>query len=279
MHIKERLGEGSFGIVDLVEFRGKVYAAKSLKCFIYPVEYGYPNASELLADVALWTGLRRELGALKSIDHPNIVKLEGVIIGQLFAEKIEYPQYILMMYVDGGCLSDVLIHNPARLTMEVILLISIQTADGLAYLHSKQFIHRDIKPGNIMITDQNHITIADLGLARVLVSEAGNTKGAGTLPYMAPEVRTGVYSFTVDVYSLGCVILCMVSKLPLPMTHDERVSMLEEVKTYESKDLINALGHLIATDPELRPSAAEVVDILKTMCVTACIHVPIDFTI
>jgi eukaryotic-like serine/threonine-protein kinase len=124
----------------------------------------------------------------------------------------EGRQYIAMALVDGPSLRDRIAQG--RLTIEEALALAREIADGLAEAHAKRVVHRDIKPGNIMLAGGRHVKITDFGLARLEGSgQTTCTAGiVGTLPYMSPEQVQGLPTDArVDVWSLGCVMYEMLT--------------------------------------------------------------------
>lgn len=103
------------------------------------------------------------------------------------------------------------VNSNVKIEPERIFLWSIQTAEGLKFLHSNRIIHRDIKPENLFLTHEDKIKIGDLGLAKMSrssISKSNESKGfAGTENYMSPEMfAENPYSYKTDIWSLGCVV-------------------------------------------------------------------------
>ncbi|MEA4924368.1 MAG: protein kinase [Syntrophomonadaceae bacterium] len=145
-----------------------------------------------------------------SISHPNIVNIYDV--GQE-----QDVHYIVMEYVDGTTLKDI-IRKRAPLPVEEAVNIAIMVCDGVHHAHEKGIIHRDIKPHNILITEQGMVKVADFGIARA-VSAGTITYGnniVGSVHYFSPEQARGeVINRTTDIYSIGCILYEMVTgKVP-----------------------------------------------------------------
>ena len=88
--------------------------------------------------------------------------------------------------------------------------ITIDAETGLEYLHSEGFVHRDIKPGIILWDDEELAHLADFGLARKMDNEGTNTNPVGTIGFMDPEyLETETLTKASDIYSLGCVLACL----------------------------------------------------------------------
>ena len=123
----------------------------------------------------------REAQAVARIDHPNVVKIYEVI-------QDDDTCSIVMEYLEGQALSDLLNENPIRPLTE-ILTIAQQVTEGLACSHEHGVYHRDIKPGNIILNEDGLAKILDFGLARVAGLSAITLTGnvMGTIDYIAPE--------------------------------------------------------------------------------------------
>ena len=122
-----------------------------------------------------------------------------------------YVEYnILMEYMEGGSLSDIMRKNETGLKIGTIKNIMRQLLRGITHLHEHNIIHRDLKPANILTcTKQAIFKIADFGISTEVIEQMSTCKRsvAGTPWYMAPEVILGQpYSFGVDIWSLGCVL-------------------------------------------------------------------------
>ena len=142
--------------------------------------------------------LRRELSALSSFEHPNILKFYGL--------TIEPPFYIATELMPNMTLFHLL---RAQKAIEPILLTKIATgvARGLEYIHAMGYVHRDIKTANIFLNENYEAVIADFGLSRV--AGENMTLEIGTMGYMAPEVIRFIgvdYTSAVDVYAFGIML-------------------------------------------------------------------------
>lgn len=163
----------------------------------------------------------REARMASAIEHPNVCAIYEV--GETVDEA-----YIAMQYVPGQSLDKIIEEGPA--TLELVLSIGIQIADGLAAAHQLGIFHRDLKPANVMLTDGGLIKILDFGLARRLNPEdvafdpevrekqrrqsspATYTARGGTIAYMAPEqFVTGQSSAQSDIFALGVILFELLS--------------------------------------------------------------------
>jgi uncharacterized RDD family membrane protein YckC len=121
-----------------------------------------------------------------------------------------------MEYVSGPSLRDLLIAEPEGLGVPKAAYFTREIGKGLAYLHDRGIVHRDLKPGNIFF-DEGYVKIGDYGLSKFMsVSRhSAQTSSVGTLHYMAPEVGSGNYSRTIDIYALGVMLYEMLlGKVP-----------------------------------------------------------------
>lgn len=168
---------------------------------------------------------RREAHAIASLRHPNILNIYD------YGEDQGYA-FIVMEYVEGGSLQTRLDDTPLDGTEALALIIPV--GEALAYSHSKGIIHRDVKPGNILLARPDWPLLADFGLVKVVdVSQkAGDTSSRlmaskkltvpgsilGTLAYLAPEQAAGEEADArADIYSLGVVLYeLLTGRLPFP---------------------------------------------------------------
>jgi serine/threonine protein kinase len=144
-----------------------------------------------------------ELQALLQLDHRCIVQVKGCSL----PTATEGPT-IITEYVGGGTLkillrSDVTHPRWWNATRKVITIMGIVL--GMEFIHSKNLIHRDLKPTNILLDDDHNVKISDFGSSRIYQVDVTLT-GAGTPLYMAPEVLEGHYDQKVDVYSFGLIL-------------------------------------------------------------------------
>jgi formylglycine-generating enzyme required for sulfatase activity len=141
--------------------------------------------------------------------HPNVVRVNNF-------ENGEFLKFLVMEYVEGETLA----HKIARdkkLPEEEVKRIAIEICRGLEHAHQKKVIHRDIKPGNILLAKSGEIKIADFGIARECrdsMSRLTSQVDSGTLLYMSPEQMIGESNEASDVYSLGVVLYEMLTGQP-----------------------------------------------------------------
>lgn len=147
----------------------------------------------------------REAQAAAALDHPNICTVHEI-------GEDEGQTFIVMPCVDGYGLADRLKDGP--LPVDEALDIAIQVGRGMAKAHKNDIVHRDIKPGNILITEDRHVKIVDFGLAKLgsmsKMTMVGTTMG--TAGYMSPEqARGGEVDSRSDIWALGVVLYEMLT--------------------------------------------------------------------
>jgi serine/threonine-protein kinase len=183
-----RLGRGAMG---------EVYKADDLTL-------GEAVALKFLADAsrdeASELQLLNEVRAGLRVSHPNVCRIHDV-------GRYEGRGFLSMEYVDGEDLAS-LLRRIGRLPDEAAVKVATQVCAGLAAAHERGVLHRDLKPGNVMIDGQGRARLTDFGLASLTADGlAMDRKSAGTPAYMAPEqLRGEAASVSSDVYSLGLVL-------------------------------------------------------------------------
>jgi serine/threonine protein kinase len=166
------------------------------------------------SDVVFYERFRREEKAARQLDHPNIVRA-------LAPRGDKSRMYMVMELVDGAPLSSILQEGRPLPTAQA-LDIARQTCDALAYLHARGILHRDVKPGNILLTRDQQVKILDFGIAHIEAARrltiSGLSVSFGTPDYMAPEQMRGrVGDARVDIYALGTMLYQMLTgRLPYP---------------------------------------------------------------
>src|SRR6187399_479186 len=183
------LGSGGFGTVYLAEdtWLDKKVALK------VPHRQQNLDLGELLHEPRL----------LGSLNHPNIVTV-------LTAEKQEGLFFIVMEYIAGETLENVIMREGA-VELTRALDFAVQIANAVDYAHRQNVIHRDLRPGNVLISEQGLVKVADFGTSRVLEIAAHGTTVIGSPPYMAPEQFHGKAVFASDLYSLGVTMYQMLT--------------------------------------------------------------------
>jgi len=185
--------------------------------------------ADLAQDSTFLTRFRREAQAAASLNHPSIVAVydTGEEKRPDSTDEIALP-YLVMEYVDGTTVRD-LLKRGKRLIPERALEITLGVLDALSYSHKHGIIHRDIKPGNVMITRLGDIKVMDFGIARALADTSAtmtsNQTIMGTAQYISPEqAKGGLVDARSDLYSTGVLLYELLTAKP-PFTGDSPVSI------------------------------------------------------
>ncbi|HEX7834150.1 MAG TPA: serine/threonine-protein kinase, partial [Pseudolysinimonas sp.] len=222
---------------------------------------------------------RDEVTLLAGLSHPGLVVLFD-------ASLDTEPAYLTMEHVEGETLAERLRRGPLPTFEATSLVMAI--AEALAFVHARGSIHRDIKPGNILLPSSTTGTgapakLADFGIARLVDSSRVTATGSvmGTAAYISPEQASGLpASPASDIYALGIVLMeCLTATHPFPGTALESASArltrqpeLSDTRLDAHREL---LSRMTALDPTARPTAAEVVVDLSGVATTR-LMAPID---
>jgi ABC-type branched-subunit amino acid transport system substrate-binding protein/streptogramin lyase len=196
--IESLLGRGGMGVV---------YLARDLS-LDRPVALKL-IAPELAQDTQFRTRFLREPRLAASLDHPNVVPIyeAGEHDGQL---------YLAMRYVEGTDLKSAL-ERDGKMAPERTIQVLAQVASALDAAHERALVHRDVKPGNVLIDQTGHVYLTDFGITKQTGGESTETGSlVGTLDYLAPEqIRGEPVDATTDSYALACVLYeCLAGKPP-----------------------------------------------------------------
>ena len=152
---------------------------------------------------------KREAQTAANLNHPNIV--------QIFDWGIGDEPFFVMEYIEGNTLTSI-IAKRRTISLNDVLFIGAQVSSGLQAAHSKGLVHRDIKPGNIMITPEGKVKVTDFGIVSLQNEESDITKTGsilGTASYISPEQAQGKpVSKESDLYSLGTVLYELITGTP-----------------------------------------------------------------
>ena len=207
--------------------------------------------------------LRREIRATRS-GHPNVVSVHEL-------HEEDGALFITMELVDGLSLQETLIERRSLIVDDVVR-IGRQTSLALEHLHVQGLVHRDVKPGNVMLSSDGVAKLCDMGLARPMMAGATVTETemvVGTPTYMAPEMaREGELVAASDVYALGLTLYqCLTGKVPLAGTTAVDTLMVRQKRRPDRvraerpecpRWLDRLLDRMLDPNPELRPTAETV---------------------
>jgi len=214
---------------------------------------------------------RREAVACAGITHPNIVAVYDCI-------EHGGRQAVIMQYVQGKSLRDVL-DKQKKLQPQLTIHIGLSVAAALEEAHRQNFVHRDVKPGNILLTPDARCLLADFGIAKALVSSGDDLTNdnimMGTAKYLSPEqVRGKPLDGRADLYGLGLVLYeCLAGRVPFVGETDADTALarlqreptdLARLRPSLSPNLVKVIHKLLARNPDHRyATAAETIVALR----------------
>ncbi len=215
----------------------------------------------LASDEVVAERFRREAIAAASLSHPNIVAVHDVF-------EQEGRQAVVMQLVDGKSLRQ-LLDTQKRLSPELTCHIGSCVADALDHAHHSGFVHRDVKPGNIMITPDGRVLLTDFGIAKGLHGADDDLTSdnimMGTAKYLSPEqVRGKKLDGRADLYSLGLVLYeCLAGRVPFLGETDADTALarlqrdptdLARLRATLPTGLVLVIHQLLARNPAHRPA-------------------------
>jgi serine/threonine protein kinase len=244
-----QLGEGGMGrVFRAIDGDGNEAAVKIVK-------------ADIARDKTFRKRFDREAKVAQRVDHPHVVPV-------IETGEVEGLPYLAQEFIAGGSLED-RIEREGRLPLADAVRICTAVASGLDALHTEGLIHRDVKPGNILLDESGTPYIADFGLAKdrdaSVLTAAG--QALGSMDYMSPEqIRGEDVSAQSDVYALGCVLYeCLAGKPPFADRQGMRILWahlqeqppdLLEQRDDLPPDVSWALTRALQKEPENRPPTA-----------------------
>jgi len=218
---------------------------------------------------------QREVRAAARLQHPNIVTAFD-------AGEADGIHFLVMEYVDGKDLAQLVAERGALAVDEAVDYV-VQAARGLEYAHSEGVVHRDIKPGNLLVDQRGNVKILDMGLARVFEGEetgadrlTSTGQVMGTCDYMAPEQAEDTHraDHRADVYSLGCTLYRLLTGrkpydgetlIRILLAHrEDPIPSLCDARPDVPAELDAACRKMLAKTPEARyQSMSEVIGALE----------------
>ena len=257
--VLNKLGEGGKGIVFKARDTAlnRIVAIKMLR---------NPVTTE-----EAYTRFITEAQSVAKLNHPNIASIYDI-------GKEDEKQFFVLEFVEGHSLRDLIESSPeGRCDIQTVLRIGIDVCNALQYAHSQGVLHRDVKPENIMITEQGVAKLMDFGLAKMLGQPRQTQDGVivGTVAYVAPEIALGKGADTrSELYSLGAVLYEAITGKPPSPGEDPVKIIFSHIHDYPiSPDKLNPkLPHALAEcimkllekDPEKRyQSTADLHEVLR----------------
>jgi serine/threonine-protein kinase len=226
--ILSELGRGGMAIV----YRATdVHLARTVAVKVLPPDLTFAKGAT--------ERFQREAKTAAALDHPNIIPIYRISsTGRLF--------WYAMKYLEGRSLADIILEKGLLTVSETIAILD-QVAVALDYAHQRNVVHRDVKPGNVMLDANGWVTVTDFGIAKELLSGALTGSGAilGTPYYMSPEQCRGGANITgaADQYSLAVMAYQMVSG-QLPFEADSAIDVIHQHISESPPPLENLLPDL-----------------------------------
>ncbi|XP_063948366.1 uncharacterized protein LOC108218467 isoform X1 [Daucus carota subsp. sativus] len=261
------LGSGTFGTVYHGKWRGSDVAIKRIndRCFS-----GKPSEQERMRD-DFWN----EAIKLADLHHPNVVAFYGVVLDGPGGSVATVTEYMV-----NGSLRTALLKNEKNLDKRKRLLIAMDAAFGMEYLHGKNIVHFDLKSDNLLVNLRDPhrpiCKVGDLGLSKVKCQTLISGGVRGTLPWMAPELLNGSSSLVsekVDVFSFGIVLWeLLTGEEPYKDLHYGAIiggivsnSLRPHVPDFCDQEWKSLMERCWSADPSERPNFTEVANQLRTM--------------
>ncbi|XP_024914968.1 tyrosine-protein kinase HCK [Cynoglossus semilaevis] len=243
LKLDKKLGAGQFGEVWMATYN------KHTKVAVKTMKPGSMSVEAFMAEANL----------MKTLQHDKLVRLHAVVTK-------EEPIYIITEYMEKGSLLDFLKSDEGnRIQLPKLIDFSAQTAEGMAYIEQRNYIHRDLRAANILVSKALVCKIADFGLARIIEDNEYTAREGAKFPikWTAPEaINYGSFTIKSDVWSFGVLLTEIISygRTPYPgMTNPEVIRFLEKgsrMQRLESwpRELYDIMMQCWKNKPEERPT-------------------------
>ncbi|MFI5613853.1 serine/threonine-protein kinase [Amycolatopsis sp. NPDC051903] len=271
----ELIGSGAMGMVWRGEDKilGRVVAVKEL---LMPLNQGEEKLDEAKSRAM------REARIAARLQHPNAISVFNVV-------EYEDRPWLIMEYLPSRSLSAKL-HDDGPLSVDEVIPIAVQLAGVLAAAHRAGIVHRDVKPGNVLLGEDGTVKVTDFGISRAVgdVTLTATGEISGTPAFLAPEVARGEEAtFASDVFALGATLYMAVEGEPPFGTADNAIALLYRVSSgsinppKQAGKLEPLLLKLLELKPDDRPSTAEVLTELRELDghATPVASVPVPLTV
>ncbi|XP_027115330.1 serine/threonine-protein kinase 52 [Coffea arabica] len=282
LDIRNVIAHGTYGTVYKGVYDGLDVAVKVL-------DWGEDGIATEEETRILRDSFQKEVAVWHKLDHPNVTTFVGASMG---TSNLKIPVKsnstddhnslpsraccVVVEYLPGGTLKRFLIRNyRKKLAFKVVIQLALDLSRGLSYLHSKKFVHRDVKSENMLLNANRTLKIADFGVARVEAQNPRDMTGeTGTLGYMAPEVLDGKpYNRKCDVYSFGiCLWEIYCCDMPYPNLSFADLSsavvnqnLRPEIPRCCPGALASVMRKCWDANPDKRPEMDEVVRLLAAI--------------
>lgn len=204
----------------------------------------------------------REARHVASLSHPNIVRIFD------FGSQDE-RSFIIMEYVRGASLRSIL-SSRSTLSVAETCRVGVDALSALDHAHGKGIIHRDVKPGNLLVDVDGRVKVTDFGISRAFEETSEITQGGtflGTVGYASPEQLAGdAVHARSDLYSLGCVLYqCLTGRPPFESDDPDRLALqhrfgetpvVSDVQRVIPAEVARSIARSLAKSPHDRPSSA-----------------------
>ena len=261
VELGEVLGRGGFGYVCIAKWKSK---NKEVACKIIEVSSNSQTSKDLQRSFIL------ELAAYRELSGPYILRTYAYAMNQIPASRIRSAttQYmILMELMARGSLQNLLENQPKQISLRRKLAMARQIASAMRRIHQHGIVHRDIRPDNILVTEDYIAKIGDMGIARIIEPNQQQTQ-IGCLQFMPPEFfinsSQGYYKCDdkLDVFTYGLTL----NQLFTEVMHTSKVSPSANQITIQVKSPIfydEIIGPCLSHDKTLRPTAIQIEQTLQ----------------